>query len=454
MLFWIVVILSILLLINLMISKGDWLSPGVIFQLTFLASALSCVIFQDMYALEFHIQTVMVVFLGGVTFTVVNAVVSYVNVGKEKNKEYETEIERKETIYINKFYTYIMLLCLIIFTYQMITYIQQVASRFGGGGDLATSIGIYNYYSKFTEEISAVNVRKGFFVRNMGVPCTCYGYMLLYVAIYNWVVAKKWDFFQLVYLIIYFFGLFITGTRGGGLRMLTAALILYVFFTNKRQRRKRLRSGQMIKVTLIIISIAIGFFGMRSLIGRSTTKALVYTIFPYLGGPLANLDYYLQGTINTSKIWGEQTFAMIINNMGGIFNRSDWRYMLDLPFMKMNGLNSGNVYTLYYMFIHDFGYEGIVPLTSIIAIYSCYTYNKILRTNNKFVEFDIRTIIYAYLFNDIIMLMFSNRFYENAFRIVFIKYCIGFFIIKYIIRRSRRRRERFRDLDVDSYEDE
>lgn len=118
----------------------------------------------------------------------------------------------------------------------------------------------------------------------------------------------------------------------------------------------------------------------------------------------------------------------IIDNMldtylGGKYGISQYLYQLDLPFLKHNGLNTGNVYTTFYQFYYDFGYDGIVPLMAIIALYFSCAYRKIY--NNK--PFTI--IIYAYLFNDLIMLIFSDRFYETVASIGFVKHLLVTFIL-------------------------
>ena len=96
-------------------------------------------------------------------------------------------------------------------------------------------------------------------------------------------------------------------------------------------------------------------------------------------------------------------------------------------YLKINNphktLNTGNVYTTFYQFYYDFGYDGIVPLMAIIALYFSCAYRKIY--NNK--PFTI--IIYAYLFNDLIMLIFSDRFYETVASIGFVKHLLVTFIL-------------------------
>ena len=120
---------------------------------------------------------------------------------------------------------------------------------------------------------------------------------------------------------------------------------------------------------------------------------------------------------------GKSGVSYIYTYLGGKYGISQYLYQLDLPFLKHNGLNTGNVYTTFYQFYYDFGYDGIVPLMAIIALYFSCAYRKIY--NNK--PFTI--IIYAYLFNDLIMLIFSDRFYETVASIGFVKHLLVTFIL-------------------------
>lgn len=88
-----------------------------------------------------------------------------------------------------------------------------------------------------------------------------------------------------------------------------------------------------------------------------------------------------------------------------------------------NGIEIGNVYTTFYPFIYDFGYIGILPLLSIPAVYYCFTYNKVLRMSERNV-FNYKLFIFSYLFNDLVMLPFSNRFYETVLDAAFLKFLI------------------------------
>ena len=81
--------------------------------------------------------------------------------------------------------------------------------------------------------------------------------------------------------------------------------------------------------------------------------------------------------------------------------------------MSYRNYDLGNVYTTFYAFIYDFGFLGVVSLTGFMAIVCVWLYNKVNYVDLISNKISLYVICYAYLLNDIVMLPFSNRFYET-----------------------------------------
>ena len=76
---------------------------------------------------------------------------------------------------------------------------------------------------------------------------------------------------------------------------------------------------------------------------------------------------------------------------------------------------------MFYKIIYDLGISGVIWVTGIMALYYSLTYKKV-RMKISPHPIDFRLFIYAYLFNDLIMSTFSNRYYETVFDAPFIKF--------------------------------
>ena len=79
-----------------------------------------------------------------------------------------------------------------------------------------------------------------------------------------------------------------------------------------------------------------------------------------------------------------------------------------------------------------FGYLGMFVLITIISIYYTTAYRS-LRQRPQVTKLTMTLFIYAYLFNDLIMLIFSNRFYETILNVNTIKIFIAVYFLKSIL---------------------
>ncbi len=91
--------------------------------------------------------------------------------------------------------------------------------------------------------------------------------------------------------------------------------------------------------------------------------------------------------------------------------------------------------TTYYPVVYDFGILGVLPISIVFSLYYIFTYDRLLlQKSNKIIDF--RLFLYSYLINDLVMLIFSNRFFETILSIDFIRFYILAAVIIYLINRS------------------
>lgn len=418
-----ILVTIVFLMFGYLITHADIFSPFCVFCEMFLIAEFLCLFFVRMYKVEIHLKTILVIALGTISFGIVSA---FFNMKRVDVRNYGEQHSRNY-ISINYLIQLVCLILEVLVVFYHAKYIKDVVAAFGYSTssifDIAGKyhvIALFNYNNFIEKAVSA-----SFIYRHGIVWITAYAYVLLYILINNLAVKKKIEIIQIIYLGIYAFDQMLSGGRTALFRMITAILIITVicFGLNKRRNFTKL----LFKIVGIIFGIILLLIGINMLLNRtgenSTLNLILESIYVYIGAPIQNLDTYLQGTRHTPELWGSQVFRNIYTYLGGKYGISQYLYQLDLPFLKHNGLNTGNVYTTFYQFYYDFGYDGIVPLMAIIALYFSCAYRKIY--NNK--PFTI--IIYAYLFNDLIMLIFSDRFYETVASIGFVKHLLVTFIL-------------------------
>ena len=163
-------------------------------------------------------------------------------------------------------------------------------------------------------------------------------------------------------------------------------------------------------------------------------------IFTYFGAPVVNLDTFLRSNditflhgVSDISIFAPHVlrgFYVYIDKILGtnLFPIPE----IDFFTFSRNGIEIGNVYTMFYKIIYDFGVSGVFWLTGLMALYYSLTYKRI-RTKISSHPIDFRLFVYAYLFNDLIMSAFSSRYYETVFDAPFIKLVPVVFILDKLI---------------------
>lgn len=440
-LYALVLFFTLMLFINYIIADADFFHPCVLFCGMNLLSAIVCLFVKDIYKIELHGNTFFVLSTGVIIFTAVNFLCRVLEQRRRSGAVKQGRGAYKfEYIHVKRYWIVLLIGLEIIVSILGLVYVIAISSAvYGTNASLGEHIGNYDRIVKFNEELyRSLEIGRSA-IYTYGWPlCQACGYILLAIEVNNFFVRRKLDIPVLLPIFLLFAMSFITGSRSNAFRLITAVLFFIVFFS--RAQKGSYRRGNIklfAKMLFSAVAVVIFFMVVREAIGRSTTSYAWYeTLFAYLGAPFLNLDSSLQEKLPETTIWGQETFGYLYSFLASQFGIDSLAYNLDLPFRTHNGINTGNVYTMYYQFIYDFGYLGIVPLTLIIALFYSMIYRSFMRRRVQSRYFGIKLIIYAYLFNDILMLTFSNRFYENLLRSDSIRFYFWLFIVCFAIRKG------------------
>lgn len=424
------VVSIVFLLINYSISKYDFINPAVIFCLMNMLSAIMAVLMKYIYGIEFHWNTVGVLITGLFVFTMANFFSWGVSkkgivIGKIKKKEF-----KEKNAYVNILWIILIIVFELIVAYFRIKYVRSVVKTINGGAlGLAEVIGRYNSIVKNRPELLRSAGIRASKIYTYGWPiCISFNIVLSSLAVYRKKVKGRFPLSYLIPYILMIIISFLSGGRTAALRYIVAFIILYIFITRYLQKSYRKGNSKMIRIlvpSMIIILIGLGL--SINLIGRTTKIPLFEYTTAYLGAPLYNLDIYYNSHHNLTTLFGEQTFQSVYSFIGTHFHLPQFIYDLNLPYNTYQGHYLGNVYTMYFAFLQDFGYLGVIPLTAFVAGYFTISYRRLM--NFKRSNIGISLFTYAYLFNDLVFAMFSCKFYESIFSTIFIIYFLGTIII-------------------------
>ena len=411
---------------NLKINDFDYMNPSCVFSEVFLFSELVCLVNINRFEIVFHFQTLLILLLALGLFTFF----SYYLKKKTSKKIGFLNIKKIE---VKNKYTWFLIILQIITILAFIKYLYNVTDFYnihfaynGKVSGLPNIIKLYDTLTKFwVDTYQKIDVGIPLIYR-IGNPIS-YGFslMYIYIVINNYFVDKKINPLHVIPVLLLSVNIYINGSRSPIFRLLTMAIFLfYIYsFKNGKQKSRIKNNHNHLKMLLPIIGILL-IFGLlmiaaMSLIGRNfSVDKLGEYLFTYLGAPLVNFDNYItkKGFVSHTWLIGAQTFKSAYNYIG------KWTHnkaLLNYPTINVftysnNGIEIGNVYTTFYPWIYDLALIGLIFIIPII-LYYCLTYRYILLKPFKKSKIHFVLFIYAYLFNDLIMLIFSNRFYETVF---------------------------------------
>ena len=433
------------LMLNYIITK-DYMHPSVVFCFMFFVCAMQCLFFSKTFQITLHSESIFVLTIGFSLFTLITMFC-------KKNKK-EIGTVKLQNIEVSNKLILILIILQILTIISFICYLNDIANAYNNYGVInapfTKKIQLYDWLIKFNvDAFRNLNVSKPYIYR-FGFPLvSTFGYIVLYVIVNNFVVSKKVSILQIIVILLMSISIILTGSRTPLFRIITFALILYYILAC---RNGIFKQGNLKILLKLIVVIAITVFFMlfvMKLMGRGDTmgKSLANYLFVYVGAEIVNLDTFLHSNdisflSGFSILFGQYTFQPIYTYIGKIFNIPFLYYpTIEIVEKSANGFFVGNVHTTYYPFIYDFGYIGIL-LICVIAFYYIYSYQNLI--TRKKTGFDYKLFIFAYLFNDLIMLFFSNRFFEAVsdpfffkmlFLLVIVRLCCNNKFVKKTIKR-------------------
>lgn len=222
-------------------------------------------------------------------------------------------------------------------------------------------------------------------------------FVMIYIFINNFLVNRKIksNYLMLVSIVVYLISTIFTAQRTTILIAFIFTLFVLYFLLNRKYQFIKKMNGKYIRRGLLVVAAFLLLFGAtRGLFGRISDQTAVDSATSYMGYSIELLDAYIQHPLE-SKQFGEETFmqARSILSQYGLMeplSRSPF-----LEFRKTVRGGSGNVYTGYRSYIHDFGYLSIIPFQIILAMFFGIWYEKISRRKVKN-GIDLSFVIFAW----------------------------------------------------------
>ena len=438
MIYLLIFITLVFFLLNYQISKGDYLSPGPIFCLVFLASEIVVAVGQEAFHVIIHPITVGVLCLGFATFTLVLWVLQKKNDWEDHRLEEPPMLNRRATpIDIPELWVWLLILVEIITVWTFYKYLRDLMVAYDVFPKTLTDrINLYDKLTKFMPKLyGRLNVGLPMIYR-LGNPITNAGaYIMLYVIVYNFSAARKVKISHLISVALLCVLIVMNGSRSPLLRVVTMALIMFYILECRNSRIRRGDPRLLKFIVILLVVVVLASILLLVFMGRSESDHDYFKYgFIYAGAPIVNLDTYLthKKPDYGHQIIGAQTFRTFWNYMGKIFDIDNLKFGNINKFaFSRNKIEIGNVYTMYYPILYDFNIFGIIPLVGFMAWAYGKLYRKVAKDGKS--RFDFRLFLYGYLFNDLLFSFFSCRFYETIGDAPFLKLLLFTWIFVQVI---------------------
>lgn len=429
--FALLISLMTLLYLAYYLNNKDLLSPAFVFTTSFLFASIWATIYKKAWDLELHFNTFILIIASVFLFLITAVIVKLIYKNFKRKKFKLQNIEEKEDNERKLNIIFIETIKKIIFiVIELITIVSILIflTKANGGNIFNISGALYNLRIKNFRE-TTINFPKIISVLRLLVGVL--GYYFSYILINNYIVEKKIDKYSLIIVVLSIFSSALIGARGNTIDMILSMFAIAFILVNKKNLFKmKIKFKTIVLICLAVLVILINFQQFGNLLGRNNkVKAMDY-LAEYCGAEIKNLDTFLQEDTYKAKdtVFGGQTFFAIIKWTSQFISFKNSNYEVVLPFRSVNGFSLGNVYTILYPLVYDFGYMGALSLVIFMALISQILYER-CKTDKFDNKPSIRILVYSYVFPTILLSFFSNMFYNLIFNINF----IYFIIVNYLL---------------------
>ncbi len=419
-----------LLAISLYFNKDSIMSPSNLIVFSFTVAVLCGLLNYDNWNFHVSSNTCFLVFGGLASFMLAATLCKYIWF-----RAVQTEPRKRTRILSLPLPIYIVGIAYPLFVMLRTSReLMSVVQTYGGGADnVMDAIGKYDQLIKFSGQ--AVGLSS--LTDNMNALAQALMYYWLFRLLKTYFDAKKIDAWAFVALVVSLPVPLLSGSRNGLYQELVAIIVIGLLYYTAYAGHKIYISFKAGMVSAIVVLVLLfSFKPLLSLLGRKDSLNTFDYISLYLGAPVKNLDTYLKGyTVPAPNRWGEMTFANMRSNFSFIFGDSvpDWNIWQ--PFQTVNGRSLGNVYTIFYPLVYDFGFIGAIVMMMALGTAAQLVFEYARKTLAEHRSgFPIATCIYGIVAYGLVFSFFSNRLIATVFSAQFVKFLMVWVLIGMVYR--------------------
>lgn len=420
--FLLLLVTIVLCLAGYSLSGRSFIAPAVVFLFPFVLSMLNGFLYYRQWVYDFSSRTFAVVLISFFCFFAVCAIVHHFF-------HYFGNAKVRETWHLSDktmgglpdrsgIYIAIIIFQLLAFLVCYKTERGFVSTAGYESSSLSETIGNFNEMNKFGDTSFSLT----------GIPGLLSQFMIgvAYMAALLWVrgltyLPTKHRKLSLLAFCVSLVVLLVSGSRTVTFTLFVITVLVYVYFLQKMGRFPTIKNWKISIIIYVItgfVLIFVVFIVLVNVLGRQQQTNYIYYLSFYLGAPLKNFDLTVQQGIPKSEYFGQYSLKYLYISLTRFGIVPQEAQVGAYPFISFNGYFLGNVYTIFYALVADFGYYGAILSILIIAVFSQISYEIAART---FSQFPFSMILYMFIAAQLLMSFFSCNILQNIITPQFLK---------------------------------
>lgn len=407
-------------------SKRILITPEFVITICFVPQIAYALFYVEKWDLDLDIRTLVIYILGIGSFFVFSILFRRLFFSKKMVVKSDQCVRTRRKIKKWK------LIAVAIFQLFSIFVMARAIKQVTQCNNLFDAINSYSINSKNS------GMRVSSFAGKLNLFSYLSGFAWMYYLGYSFVYKERGR--KLLYainLMLSFVSNLLTGSRGGIVQVCVSGFFLfYLLWQEKNRWKKKISLKTYILIILIALLIVVSFKPALLLLGRTTSIDNFFDyVALYLSAEIKNLDIRVsEGVIGYKSFWEWGTLNSLISKVLNVFGIEGYKQYADTStYITYKGMKMGNVYTIFYPFVSDLGYIGVVLFCGIMAFICQFFFKRATTDNSTRYRLHMSKLIYSYMLVQLFFSFFSNWFYNSIFSTGFVWCVIVWYFFRYLL---------------------
>ena len=442
MIYFLILLLVLLLVLNYIFFDRNILSPSVIATAMFLLSSVIAALNVDIWRFSISPETVIFIIVSLIAFSLGEFLLHLMICRRKISKN--TNIDNhpfKPSFFFIAIISFVILIILFAYYKETLRVAKEAGYKSNQSGALMLAyarVAVLNSKGTYSSRSGLVGIGVMF--------ARATAYVLSYVFLQNKIIYKQKGYFRILVPVILYLPIIVLSTgRTDFIYFITVWLIVgSVFYLKDKKWNPRYSIRIVFFAVIGIILFLTAFVIAGSFKSDKLAKNIFSTISFYSGMSIPSLDYYLVNYVpSNNEVFGEHTLFYLYSILRK-FDSSIPKLYAPLEFVSFNGVR-GNVYTALRRYFQDFNYLGLFLIMFFLGFLYSYMFARFRNKNNN-----LGILFYASILAPVVEISIEERFFMMIltpatlytlffmfieFKIIFER---NFFCFDYILRYGRK----------------